>query len=118
MPAGAARSIAGTDTDQQSGGEQQRIIRLDPRSGQGRRQRHEQRGRFVSSIAQEKKRNPRLDGERTLEEFRQIMAKLNLPYPKFNDHAVPGNRQCGVCPSRLPEDLEAYCRQMEGSPQG
>lgn len=79
---------------------------------------HDYRDRFVSSIAQEKKRNPRLGGERTLEEFRQIMAGLNLPYPKFIDHAVPGNQQCGVCPSRLPQDLEAYCRQMEGSPQG
>lgn len=79
---------------------------------------HDYQDRFVSSIAQEKKRNPRLGGDRTLEEFRQIMAGLNLPYPKFIDHAVPGNRQCGVCPSSLPEELEAYCRQMEGSPQG
>jgi len=79
---------------------------------------HDYQDRFVSSIAQEKKRNPRLGGERTLEQFRQIMAGLNLPYPNFIDHAVPGNRQCGVCPSNLPEDLQAYCQQMEASPQG
>jgi sulfur dioxygenase len=79
---------------------------------------HDYEGRHVSSIAQEKKRNPRLGEDRTLEEFRNIMANLNLPYPKFIDYAVPGNRQCGVCPSGLPEDLEEYCRQMSESPQG
>jgi sulfur dioxygenase len=79
---------------------------------------HDYEGRHVSSIAQEKKRNPRLGEERTLEEFKNIMANLNLPYPKFIDYAVPGNRQCGVCPSGLPEDLEEYCRQMSESPQG
>jgi glyoxylase-like metal-dependent hydrolase (beta-lactamase superfamily II) len=79
---------------------------------------HDYQDRRVSSIAQERKRNPRLGGERTLEEFRSIMANLNLPYPKFIDYAVPGNRQCGVCPSDLPDKLEKYCRQMTQSPQG
>ena len=79
---------------------------------------HDYQDRRVSSIAQEKKRNPRLRGERTLEEFRSIMANLNLPYPKFIDCVVPGNRQCGVCPSDLPDNLEKYCRQMTRSPQG
>lgn len=79
---------------------------------------HDYDGRHVSSIAQERKRNPRLGGQRTLEEFRSIMANLNLPYPKFIDYAVPGNRQCGVCPHHLPEELENYCRQMTQSPQG
>lgn len=79
---------------------------------------HDYQGRYVSSIAQEKKRNPRLGGDRTLEEFRDIMANLHLPYPKFIDYAVPGNRQCGVCPSDLPTKLEEYCRQMAASPQG
>jgi hypothetical protein len=53
-----------------------------------------------------------------VEEFRSIMANLNLPYPKFIDYAVPGNRECGVCPSDLPDNLEKYCRQMTQSPQG
>jgi glyoxylase-like metal-dependent hydrolase (beta-lactamase superfamily II) len=79
---------------------------------------HDYNDRRVSSIAQEKKRNPRLGEARTLDEFKQIMAGLNLPYPKFIDYAVPGNRQCGVCPSGLPENLEKYCRQMTASPQG
>jgi glyoxylase-like metal-dependent hydrolase (beta-lactamase superfamily II) len=79
---------------------------------------HDYKGRHVSSIAQEKKRNPRLGNERTLEEFRNIMAHLNLPYPKFMDYAVPGNKLCGVCPHYLPENLEKYCRHIAESPQG
>ena len=79
---------------------------------------HDYSGRRVSSIEQEKSRNPRLGGGRGLEEFRSIMAGLNLPYPKFIDYAVPGNRQCGVCPSHVPEELEKYCRTMAQSPQG
>lgn len=79
---------------------------------------HDYKDRRVSSIAQEKKRNPRLGGDKSLEEFKEIMANLNLPYPKFIDYAVPGNRQCGVCPSDLPESLNKYCQQMTESPQG
>lgn len=79
---------------------------------------HDYKNRRVSSIAQEKKRNPRLGEERTLEEFRNIMASLNLPYPKFIDYAVPGNRQCGVCPCDLPELLKKYCDHMADSSQG
>jgi len=79
---------------------------------------HDYQERFVSSIAQEKRRNPRLGGDRTPNEFKAIMANLNLPYPKFIDYAVPGNRQCGVCPPDLPENLSKYCRQMTESPQG
>lgn len=79
---------------------------------------HDYEGRRVSSIAQEKKRNPRLGQERTQDQFRNIMANLNLPYPKFIDYAVPGNLQCGVCPNHLPENLEKYCAHMTESPQG
>ena len=79
---------------------------------------HDYKDRHVSTIAQEKKRNPRLGEEISLEKFREIMANLNLPYPKFIDYAVPGNRQCGVCPSDVPENLANYCRQMTESLQG
>lgn len=79
---------------------------------------HDYNQRRVSSIGQEKKRNPRLGEDKSLEQFREIMAKLNLPYPKFIDYAVPGNRQCGVCPADLPDELEKYCSQMQLSPQG
>ena len=79
---------------------------------------HDYSGRHISSIAQEKARNPRLGSGRTLEEFKQIMAGLNLPYPKFIDYAVPGNRQCGICPDHLPDELQKYCLQMAQSVQG
>lgn len=79
---------------------------------------HDYSSRHVSSIAQEKERNARLGAGKQLEEFKQIMAGLKLPYPKFIDHAVPGNRQCGVCPSDLPQDLQRYCEAMAASPQG
>ncbi|GAB4562353.1 MAG: MBL fold metallo-hydrolase [Rhizobacter sp.] len=79
---------------------------------------HDYQQRWVSSIGQEKARNPRLGLARSLQEFEQIMAGLNLPYPKFIDHAVPGNRQCGRCPEDLPEHMQAYCGSMTESPQG
>ena len=79
---------------------------------------HDYQGRRVSSIAQERSRNPRLGEGRSLDQFLAIMRELELPYPKFIDHAVPGNRQCGVCPSEISDDLRQYCEQMEASPQG
>lgn len=79
---------------------------------------HDYKQRRVSSIAQEKDRNPRLGQDRDLAEFRKIMAELDLPYPKFIDYAVPGNRQCGVCPDNIPDKLQEYCEQMGFSPQG
>lgn len=79
---------------------------------------HDYHDRRVSTIGQEKARNPRLGNGKSLAEFRQVMAELKLPYPKFIDYAVPGNRQCGVCPDDLPEQLANYCRQMTDSVQG
>jgi glyoxylase-like metal-dependent hydrolase (beta-lactamase superfamily II) len=55
---------------------------------------HDYNGRFVSSVAQEKKINPRLAGK-SKEEFIDIMDNLNLPNPKQMDVAVPANLQCG-----------------------
>ena len=79
---------------------------------------HDYQGRRVSSIEQEKQRNPRLGQERSLDQFKAIMAQLNLPYPKFIDFAVPGNRLGGVCPDHLPENLQKYCGHMTESVQG
>ena len=79
---------------------------------------HDYLNRRVSSIGQEKSRNPRLGQGRTLQEFQTLMAGLDLPYPKFIDHAVPGNRRCGVCPQDLPEHMREYCERMAESPQG
>jgi len=79
---------------------------------------HDYHDRRVSSIGQEKRRNPRLGHGRTLAEFEAIMTRLDLQYPKFIDYAVPGNRQCGVCPTDLPEQMREDCQQMVESPQG
>ena len=79
---------------------------------------HDYQGRRVSSVNQEKQRNPRLGAGRPLNAFVQLMADLKLPYPKFIDHAVPGNRQCGVCPTELPDEMKAYCDRMTESRQG
>ena len=58
---------------------------------------HDYNDNFVSSIAQEKKKNPRLAGK-SKEEFIEIMDNLNLPDPKQMDIAVPANKQCGTLP--------------------
>lgn len=63
---------------------------------------HDYKSRRVSGIGQEKKRNRRLGGDITLEPFKEIMANLNLPYPKLIDYAVPANRQGGVCLPNMP----------------
>ncbi len=70
---------------------------------------HDYQGRRVSSIAQERSRNPRLGGDRTLEEFTGIMGGLGLAYPKKMDIAVPANLDCGRCPDEVPEGLVRLC---------
>jgi glyoxylase-like metal-dependent hydrolase (beta-lactamase superfamily II) len=56
---------------------------------------HDYQQRHVSSVGQERERNPRLGGGRSIEEFVALMAALNLPRPKKMDVAVPANRVCG-----------------------
>lgn len=70
---------------------------------------HDYQHRYVSTIAQERGRNPRLGGDKTLDAFKQIMASLKLPYPKKIDMAVPANRLCGDCDEASAKQI----RQME-----
>ena len=56
---------------------------------------HDYNQRFVSSVGQEKARNPRLGGGKSVDEFVTIMAGLNLPRPKKIDVAVRANRRSG-----------------------
>jgi glyoxylase-like metal-dependent hydrolase (beta-lactamase superfamily II) len=79
---------------------------------------HDYEQRRVSTVGQEKARNPRLGGSRSLEEFVDLMNGLKLAYPKFIDYAVPGNRGCGTCPPGVPEHLQEYCVQIGESRQG
>lgn len=57
---------------------------------------HDYQQRRVSSVGQERARNPRLGGGKGVEEFVAIMAGLDLPRPKKMDVAVPANRCCGA----------------------
>ncbi len=70
---------------------------------------HDYSGKTISSIKQEKQRNPRLGNDKPMQEFINIMDNLDLPYPKKIDFAVPGNEDCGVCPDNTPEELRAPC---------
>lgn len=79
---------------------------------------HDYEGRRVSSIAQEKARNPRLRGDTSLDAFVKIMDEMDLPYPKFIDYALPGNRRCGVCQPDVPDNLQQYCGEIGASRQG
>jgi glyoxylase-like metal-dependent hydrolase (beta-lactamase superfamily II) len=56
---------------------------------------HDYQQRHVSSVGQERERNPRLGGGKSVDEFVAIMTALNLPRPKKMDVAVPANRECG-----------------------
>ncbi|MCB0420143.1 MAG: MBL fold metallo-hydrolase, partial [Bdellovibrionales bacterium] len=56
---------------------------------------HDYKGRTVSTVAEEKKFNPRLNMSMSQEDFVEIMNNLNLPNPKKIDVAVPGNLTCG-----------------------
>ena len=70
---------------------------------------HDYKGFHVSSIAQEKARNPRLGNDMPKQEFVDIMDGLNLPYPMKIDYAVPGNEDCGICPPNVPSALKSPC---------
>ncbi|MEQ6340416.1 MAG: MBL fold metallo-hydrolase [Gammaproteobacteria bacterium] len=70
---------------------------------------HDYVGHQISTIGQEKTRNPRLGGGKTLDEFIEIMNALKLPYPRKMDFAVPGNLLCGECPPDVPEEFRGPC---------
>ena len=55
---------------------------------------HDYNGRWVSSIGQERRSNPRLGGTSEAE-FVAIMEGLDLPEPKHIHEAVPANQRCG-----------------------
>lgn len=55
---------------------------------------HDYRGNTVSTIAEEKRHNPRVNIVNK-SDFIAHMNNLNLPDPKWMDVAVPANRACG-----------------------
>jgi glyoxylase-like metal-dependent hydrolase (beta-lactamase superfamily II)/rhodanese-related sulfurtransferase len=56
---------------------------------------HDYRGITVSSVAEERRFNPRLGGDVDIGDFSGYMNNLNLPHPKLMAVAVPANMRCG-----------------------
>ena len=73
---------------------------------------HDYENRHVSSILQEKERNKHI-ASKSLEQFIETMDKLDLPYPRKIDFAVPGNLQCGECPEQVPEQYRGPCARFD-----
>lgn len=61
---------------------------------------HDYQGRTVTSVAEEKRFNPRLRLGASLESFRAAMQRLQLPEPKRMAVAVPANLESGLAVSR------------------
>ena len=55
---------------------------------------HDYKGDTVSTIGEEKRYNPRLQ-VKSVDEYVDLMSKLNLPNPKMMDVAVPANMRVG-----------------------
>ncbi len=55
---------------------------------------HDYKGHTASSVFEERNLNPRLS--KSKDAFIDIMANLNLPYPKKIDASLPANLRCGV----------------------
>jgi rhodanese-related sulfurtransferase len=56
---------------------------------------HDYRGLTVTSVAEERRFNPRIGGEIGIGDFTGYMKNLRLAHPKMLDIAVPGNLRCG-----------------------
>jgi glyoxylase-like metal-dependent hydrolase (beta-lactamase superfamily II) len=56
---------------------------------------HDYRGITVTSVAEERRYNPRLGGDVNATDFAGYMGHLGLPHPKLMDIAVPANLRCG-----------------------
>ena len=61
---------------------------------------HDYKGETVSTIAEEKKFNPRLQ-VKSIDEYVDLMSKLNLPNPKMMDVAVPANMRVGFAQEEI-----------------
>jgi glyoxylase-like metal-dependent hydrolase (beta-lactamase superfamily II)/rhodanese-related sulfurtransferase len=56
---------------------------------------HDYRGLTVTSVAEERRFNPRLGGDIAVGDFAGYMKNLRLAHPKLLDVAVPANLRCG-----------------------
>jgi sulfur dioxygenase len=71
---------------------------------------HDYRGLTSTSVAEEKRYNPRLGGEVAEADFKGYMDNLGLPHPRQMDVAVPANLRCG-----RPQD-DAQVREPDWAP--
>lgn len=65
---------------------------------------HDYRGITVTSVAEERRYNPRLGGDVDVGDFTGHMNNLNLPHPKLMAVAVPANLRCGKPETEAPTD--------------
>jgi sulfur dioxygenase len=61
---------------------------------------HDYKGDTVSTIGEEKRYNPRLQVN-SVDEYVDLMSKLNLPNPKMMDVAVPANMRQGLAQDEI-----------------
>ena len=61
---------------------------------------HDYKGDTVSTIGEEKRCNPRLQ-VKSVDEYVDLMSKLNLPNPKMMDVAVPANMRQGLAQDEI-----------------
>jgi sulfur dioxygenase len=61
---------------------------------------HDYKGETVSTIGEEKAFNPRLQ-VKSVDEYVDLMSKLNLPNPKMMDVAVPANMRVGLAQEEI-----------------
>ena len=61
---------------------------------------HDYKGDTVSTIGEEKAYNPRLQ-VKSVDEYIDLMSKLNLPNPKMMDVAVPANLRVGLAQEEI-----------------
>lgn len=61
---------------------------------------HDYKGDTVSTIGEEKRYNPRLQ-VKSVDEYIDLMGKLNLPNPKMMDVAVPANMRQGLAQDEI-----------------
>jgi sulfur dioxygenase len=67
---------------------------------------HDYRGLTVTSVAEERRFNPRLGGDIGEADFVGYMDNLGLPHPKLIDIAVPANLRCGRPENDLPPQAD------------
>ena len=72
---------------------------------------HDYQGLTVTSVAEEKRFNPRLGGDVSVGDFEGYMNHLGLPHPRLMDIAVPANLRCGQ-----PESADALPAEPQWAP--